>query len=226
MYNSNDYRYRNLTTPANFARRRSPPPAFVILAVAVLLVCCLCSGLVIGWQIKDSAVNPLAKPQSVGTETAPANPFQGFSGLFGGARPTPTLDKNAPVPLRAAGAGENGLELAVLGMQRPLKTDVPVKLPPNEQFVLVSVQITNTRRTGQPVTVNGTDFKIKGFGGVTYDANPKTVTIPQILNKLDLPAGRSLSGELIFQIATDDGDLRLYWTSGKTTREFLLEKPK
>jgi len=118
------------------------------------------------------------------------------------------------------------LELAVLGMQRPLKTDVPVKLAPNEQFILVSVQITNTRRTGQPVTVNGSDFKLKGFGGQTYEANPKTVTIPQLVTKLDIPPGRSLNGELIFQIATDDGELRLFWTSGKTTREFILEKPR
>lgn len=210
MYTSNENRYRNLATPANYSRRQSPPRMFIIAAIALLIVCCLCSGMAVGWSLKSSELNP----------------FASFS--LPGGQPTavPTLDKNAVVPLRMAGAGENGIELAVLGVQRPLKTDVPVKLPANEQFILVSVQVTNTRRTGQPATINGTDFKLKGFGGTTYEANPKTVTIPQILNKLDLPPGRSLSAELIFQIATDDGDLRLFWTSGKTTREFMLEKPR
>lgn len=221
MYTSNEDRYRNLATQANYSRRQAPPRMFIIAAIVLLLICCLCSGLAIGWQMNSN----MPKTGSSNTSSTPGA-SGGFLGLFGGARPTPTLDRNAAVPLRVAGAGENGIELAVLGIQRPLKTDVPVKLPPNEQFILVSVQITNTRRTGQPATINGTDFKLKGFGGTAYEANPKTVTIPQILNKLDIAPGRSLSGELIFQIATDDGDLRLFWTSGKTTREYLLEKPK
>lgn len=222
MQNSNDYRYRNLATAANYPRRGAPPPIFFIAAIVVLLLCCLCSGIFFGWQTNNTPLNPWRKDEAA----APANGSGGFLGLFGGPRPTPTRDLDAPAPLRVAMPGESGLELAVLGMQRPLRTDVPVKLAPNEQFVLVSVQITNTRRTGQPVTVNGSDFKMKGFGGVTYEANPKTVTIPDIINKLDLAPSRSLNGELIFQIAADDGDLRLFWTSGKTTREFMLEKPR
>jgi hypothetical protein len=103
---------------------------------------------------------------------------------------------------------------------------VPVKLGPNEQFILVTVQITNTRRTGTPVQINGSDFKLRGAGGLAYDPNPKSVTIPQIINKVDLPPTRMVEGELIFQIATDDTDLRLYWTNGKTTRVFMLERQK
>jgi hypothetical protein len=200
---SREFRYRNLGVA--YAGRRGPRPGFFILGgIGVLLVCCICVGLLIGIRVSGVSIpNPL-------------------SSVFASATPTP--DKTAPVPLKSKGLGENGLELTVTSFQRPLQVQGLTKAPPDQQFILVSVSLRNTRTSGTPIKVGPGDFKVKGDGGLVYDANPKIVTIENLMMAQDsVGPGKDLERELIFQIAKDDSGLKLYWTAGKTTRVFLLE---
>jgi hypothetical protein len=204
---SRDSRYRNVTSVGEYPRGGNPRPIRLIaIAVAVvLLLCCCCAGLGIGLYFSGgldqvTAVLPGAKPTV-----------------------TPTPNKNAPVALKKPGVADNGLEVTVTGFQRPLKVEGTVKLPADQQFVLATVRIRNTKTTGASLKVTAADFKAKGDGGLTYDANPKTVTITNMLGDLDLGPGKSQEVELIFQIATDDTGLKLNWNVGGATRVFILE---
>jgi len=116
----------------------------------------------------------------------------------------------------------NRLEMTVLNVQRPLKVEGNINLPPNEQFILVTVQIAN--KSSATLKTTAAEFKVKGGGGLTYDANPKTVTIPNLLTELTLAPGKTVEAELIFQIAANDWDLQLLWNVGNQTRVFKLEK--
>jgi hypothetical protein len=45
-----------------------------------------------------------------------------------------------------------------------------------------------------------------------------------MITQTTIAPSKDMEGELIFQIASDDWDLKLNYISGKTTRVFLLEK--
>jgi hypothetical protein len=142
---------------------------------------------------------------------------------FGGPSPTPTVDKKAPVPVNAKALADNGLELTVTDVQRPLKVQGSANLPADQQLMLVSIHLRNTKRVGAAIPVTPDDFKAIGDGGLTYDANPATVTIPQELAPSSLAPGASLDGELIFQIASNDSGMKMTWKIGTATRIFSLE---
>ncbi|MDE3089848.1 MAG: DUF4352 domain-containing protein [Chloroflexota bacterium] len=202
---SREFRYRNMGASPDQERggRRIPPGYFVIGAVALIVaLCCCCAG---------AAVLVLNR------DKLPA---------VGGPAPTPTLDKNAPVPLGTKAVADNGLELTVLNLQRPLQVQGSVKLPSDQQFILVSLRVHNTKKTGAPISVNAADFKVMGDGGLTYDANPKTVTTPAQLTQKDVASNATVDVDLIYQIAVNDTGLRLYWKVGASTRVFLLESQK
>ncbi len=202
---SKESRYRNITAPSPYYQprtgRRIPPGYLIIGAIAVILIlCCCCASLAVLFL----------------------GPGGSFVSSLGGPSPTPTIDKNAPVPLKTKAVMDNGLELTVTSVERPLKVEGNINLPSDQQFILVSVRIRNTKKTGSPIHVTAGDFKVKGDGGLTYDANPKTVTIPQEITQVDIPSGGSLDGELIFQIAYNDSGLKMAWTTGNETRVFSL----
>jgi hypothetical protein len=205
---SRESQYRNIFASGDFSsERRGIPPILLIGCAAILLIaCCSCVGLVMGLQFGGGLDN-LTKSASL---------------PFGQPTATPTLDKNAPVPLRKPGVMDNKAELTVLNVQRPLKVEGGIKLPPDQQFILVTVQIAN--KGSITLKTTAADFKVKGDGGLTYDANPKTVTIPNLLNELSVAPGKTVEAELIYQIATDDSGLRLLWKVGNQTRTFMLEK--
>lgn len=208
---SKESRYRNIAAPSPYAPsprggRRIPPGYIVIGAVVFLvLLCCCCAGLAVLVLNRDNL-------PSISSLTGPS--------------PTPTVDKNAPVPLKTKAVADNGVELTVLLMQRPLKVEGAIKLPSDQQFILVSVRIHNTKKTGAPIKVSPADFKVKGDGGLTYEANPKTVTTPDQLADRDLAPNASVDADLIFQIAVNDTGLRMSWKAGTATRVLLLEDQK
>jgi hypothetical protein len=204
---SKESRYRNIASPLSYSQprsgRRIPPGYFIVGGIALLmLLCCCCAGLVAVFQ------------------------FGGGTSMFSsltGPTPTPTVDKSAPVPLKTKAVADNGLELTVTGVERPLQVEGTVKLPPDQQFILVSVRIHNTKKTGTPIKVTTADFKVKGDGGLVYTANPTTVTIPQLLTQADMAPNASLDAELIFQIASNDSSLQMSWKAGAATRILSLE---
>jgi hypothetical protein len=208
---SRQSRYRNVLSTGDFAGTpRNIPPALLIGCLAVLIVaCCGGAGFLGGLVWGVGGVDNLTKSASL---------------PFGQPSATPTLDKSAPVPLKQAGAMENGLALTVINVQRPLKVQGGVALPTDQQFILATVQITNTKKTGTALKTTSADFKATGDGGLTYDPNPKTVTIPNLLNEVNVSPGKMVEAELIFQIAADDSGLKLLWKVGTQTRTFLLEK--
>jgi hypothetical protein len=208
---SRDSRYRNIVSTGDYPpSRRGIPPALLIGCLAIFLVlCCGSTGLFSGLVWGGGGVGNVTK---------------GVSLPFGQPSVTPTLDKNAPVPLKRPGVMDNGLELTVTNVQRPLKVQGGITLPPDQQFILVTVQIVNTKKTGSALKATAADFKVKGDGGLTYEPNPKTVTIPNLLNEASILPGKNVEAELIYQIATDDSGLRLLWKVGSQTRTFILEK--
>jgi hypothetical protein len=214
---SKEARYRNLTDTGEEPRggRRVPPGPVLLGVAAVLVICCCCLGLVIGLQASNRTQ---ALADKLGS-SLPALPAFG-----GGPTVTPTPDKNAIVLPRKPGLADNGLELTVIGFQRPLKVQGTVPLPPDQQFVLATVRIRNTKKTGTPLKVTTADFIVKGDGGLTYNPNPKTVTIQNMLSELNIAPNATQEGELIFQIAADDSGLKLQWTAGTQKRIFQLEE--
>ncbi len=205
MYFSKESRYRNVVSGPEESNPR-PKGLIVVGAVAVVLVICFgCLGIIVGFMLNGRTIQP---PSPVAA--AP--------------KATATVDMKAQVPFKAKGLGENGLEVTVTAFQRPLQVQGLTKLAPDQQFVLVSVQVRNTKTTGAATNISATNFQIKGDGGLAYEANPKTVTIDNLMSEQDVIApGKTLERELIYQIAKDDSGLKLYWTAGKTTRTFLLE---
>lgn len=203
---SKESRYRNIASPLPYSQphsgRRIPPGYFIVGGIALLmLLCCCCAGsALIFFGPGGSMISSLTGPT-----------------------PTPTIDKSAPVPLKTKATADNGLELTVTGVERPLQVEGTVKLPPDQQFILVSVRIRNTKKTGTPIKVSSADFKVRGDGGLIYDANPTTVTIPQLLTQVDMAPNASLDAELIFQIASNDTGLQMAWKAGAATRIFSLE---
>lgn len=210
---SKESRYRNLADTGEELRggRRTPPTPILIGIAAILVLCCCCAGLAIGLYA--------GKGGSAITDKLGAS-LPSFSS---GPTVTPTVDKNAVVLPRKPGLADNGLELTVIGFQRPLKVQGTVPLPPDQQFVLATVRIRNTKKTGAAMVVNSTDFSIKGDGGLVYVPNPKAVTIQGILTQMSLAPSATQDGELIFQIAADDSGLKLSWKAGAQTRIFQLE---
>lgn len=213
MYFSKESRYRNLGRPQTLRRRADSPPGWLILGIAaVLMVCCSCAGLFIGLQVRGVNLTKAVAVQNPLASTPQA---------------TSTPNLKAEVPLKTKGLQENGLELTVSSFQRPLQVQGLTKLEADQQFVLVSVFVHNGKTSGQPIKLSPADFKLKGDGGLTYEANPKTVTIDNLMTVQDaLAPGKDLEKELIFQIAKDDTGLKLYWTVGKTTRVFMVEPEK
>jgi hypothetical protein len=210
---SKESRYRNISSTGESRRggRTLPQGPIIIVAAVILLLCCCCLGLVIGSTI------PSRNGQSL------MDQFSANIPSIGGPTVTPTPDKNAIVLPNKPGLADNGLELTIIGFQRPLKVQGTVPLPPDQQFVLATARIRNTKKTGTPVKVTAADFQVKGDGGLVYTPNPKQVTIPNILTELNIPAGATQEGELIFQIAADDTGLKLQWKAGAQTRIFQLE---
>ncbi len=210
---SREARYRNFadTVEESDGGRRMPPGPILVAVSAILIVCCCCAGLGIGLYAGKGG---------------PALTDKLGSGIpsFGGPTVTPTPDKNAVVLPRKPGLADNGLELTVIGFQRPLKVQGTVPLPPDQQFVLATVRIRNTKKTAMQVT--SADFTIKGDGGLVYNPNPKTVTIQNMLTQLSIAPGATQEGELIFQVAADDSGLKLFWKAGAQTRTFQLEESK
>ena len=196
---SKESRYRNIASPLPYSQprsgRRIPPGYFVAGGIVLLmLLCCCCAGLAFFF----------------------VGPGGSMISSLSGPSPTPTVDKSAPVPLKTKATADNGVE-------RPLQVEGTVKLPPDQQFILVSVRIHNTKKTGTPIKVTAADFKLKGDGGLVYTTNPTTVTIPQLLTQSDMAPNASLDAELIFQIASNDTSLQMSWKAGTATRVFSLE---
>jgi len=212
---SRESRYRNITSTGDVRRSGRPLPIGLIAAGVgvVLALCCGCLGLFIGLQV-GPGIQPVA------------DNFTTRLPSFGGPTLTPTVDRTSVVPLRKPGVMDSGLELTVAGFQRPLRVQGSVPLPPDQQFVLVTVKIRNTKKTGNPIKVTSADFKLTGGGGLTYAPNPKALTIPNLLTESNVASGKEIEAELIFQIAVNDWDLRLQFKSGDQTRTFVAEESK
>lgn len=210
---SKQFRYRNLGGQRSEYRRRQPENLRAVAIVGVVLLACFgCLGIGVGFVTNVKLLN---------------RPLPSFNPLASTPKATATPNLKGEVALNSKGLNENGLELTVTSFQRPLQVQGLAKIPADQQFVLVSVTIRNTKTTGQPIKVDPANFKLKGDGGLTYDANPKTVTIDQLMTAADqVMPGKELQSELIFQTARDDSGLKLYWTVGKTTRVFVLEPVK
>ena len=212
---SKESRFRNFASATDEPPRggRPLPIALIVgLVGVILLVCACCFGLTLG-TFFGPGVQPVT--DNLGSR---------LSGL-NAPTVTPTPDKNAPVAYKKPGLMDNGLELTVLNMTRPLKVQGIVALPTNEQIIGITLQIRNTKKSGTAaIRVTAADFTVKGDGGLVYLPNPKTLSMPSLLNEVSLAPGKDApESDLIFQIASDDSGLKLYWKSGTQTRVFLLE---
>jgi hypothetical protein len=211
---SKEFRYRNLGARKSEFGADAPPNYLIIGVVsAVIILFCGCLGVIIGLKLNGAPIpNPLAARSSTPVAKVTA---------------TPNANPKAVVPLKTKGLNENGLELTVSSFQRPLQVQGLAKIDPNQQFVLATVQVHNTKATGQPIKLDPANFKIKGDGGLVYEANPRTITIENLMTAQDqVGPAKDLERELIFQIAKDDSGLQLFWTVGQTTRIFQLELDK
>lgn len=209
---SKEFRYRNLGGEKSQLHPTQPVNLVVVgVIAAALMICCGCLGVFVGLRLNGKPLN---------------NPLASFNPGASAPKATATPSMKGEVQPKTKGLNENGLELTVTSFQRPL-TVQGIKIAADQEFVLATVLVHNTKTTGQPIALSPADFKLRGDGGLTYDANPKTVTIQGLLAAQDQVApGKDLERELIFQVAKDDTTLKMYWTVGKTTRVFVLEPGK
>lgn len=214
-----NYRARNYVTPGMYEQpprggRKMSPIIIVVIVAAVLLLCCCCVALAAGAYFYTSS-------SSTGDVTSSFK----VPSLFGPTL-TPTVDLKSTVFVKTPAASDTGLELTITEVVNPLKTAANVKVPTGQKFIAVTVSIKNTKKTGTPIDVSPADFTVKGFGGLVYTANPKEVVMDSMLKPTQVAPNGKVTGDLIFQVATDDGDLKLSWKNGKTTRTINLEAQK
>ncbi len=203
VYFSKESRYRNMGLRPS--RRRIDPPYLLFGAIALVLVCCICGGAILVSELFGAPQPPKAS---------------------GSAR-TPTAAAKAGGPSAAPGksASDGNLEVVVTGLERPLRVEGGPKIPPNYEFILVTVRVRNVKTSGAAVKLNPADFKVTGDGGLSYDANPKNVTIDNLMTTQDsVDPGNALERELIFLIANDDSGLKLNWKTPSAVRVLLLEQ--
>jgi len=177
----------------------------IALVVAVLLVCCCCVALTGGLYFGRDQL-----------------PLQSLIG----PTLTPTLDFKSVVNAKTPAPSDTGLELTVTDITNPLKTAANVKVAPDQKYIAVTVRLKNTKKSGAPIDISLADFKVKGFGGIEYSANPKEVVMDSLLKPSQVAPNGQVTGDLIFQVASNDGELKLYWKNGKTTRTINLEAQK
>jgi hypothetical protein len=222
VYSSRDLRSRRYQPYQTQAERRIKPGWFIVGGLVLLiLMCCCCSFLGLAWQQGWFSKLP-SLPSLPALPGASKTTAASSTKVPAGATPDP--DK--PVPMQTRSVGDNGLEVTVLNLQRPLRVEGLKALPPDQQFVLVTVRVRNTKSTGTPIPINGTDFTMTGDGGLTYNPNPKNITIQNLLTQATVPPGKELAAELIFQIAVNDANLRMTWNAGGSTRTFIIEEVK
>lgn len=215
MYSSKDLRPRRYQSYQPKAERRIKPGWFILGGLVVILIfCCCCAIGIAAYVYRDNLKIP-SFPNPVGSLTSP------------GATRTPAApDPDKPVPMRTRMVGDNGLEATVLNLQRPLRVEGLKAATPDQQFILVTVRVRNTKSTGAAIPLNAASFSLKGDGGLVYQANPKNITIQNMLTQAAVPPGKEISAELIFQIAVDDTNLRMTWDSGGSNRIFIIEESK
>jgi hypothetical protein len=217
VYSSKDlrtprYQYQSQTEP-----RRIKPGWFILGGLAIVLVLCCCLGAAVLLYMNRDSLKLPGLPSFGGTPSS-------SSARTATRTPTPNPDK--PIALRTRAVAENGLEITVVNFQRPLTVQGFRGGSPDQQFVLVTLRVRNTKSTGAPIPVNPTDFTTIGDGGLAYTANPKNVTIQNLLTQTNIAPGKEVTAELIFQIATNDSSMRMIWNTGGSDRIFLLEESK
>ncbi len=185
---------------------------FAIGGIALLCVCLtlgLCGlwfGLGLGPLGQDVAFNlPFTQPTATPRAAA--------------ASRTPTL-----VPYGRGSRNDAGLRVTVTAYQRPLPAE-DVEIPPDQELVLVSVRIENTRTTGAPLKYSPEEFALVSPEGDHFPANIGGITTGEDLKAGELSPGKSQRGDLIFYVYSDVPDLQLAWSSadGKT-RLFRLTR--
>ncbi len=191
-------------------RHRSEPPYLLLGVLALVLVCCVCTGGVVAyktWSGASSAEAPTSQP--------------------GAAGKTPTATVKGTTAPTSKLSGANGLEISLAGFQRPLQVQGLTKTKPGYQFILVTLSIRNTKTSGPPVGLSPDQFKVKGDGGLTYEANPASVMTDSLMGTEDTVAsGKTVERDLVFLVAQDDTGLVLNWTTGGATRPLSLEPAK
>ncbi len=198
--------------------RRIKPGWLILGGLAIVLILCCCLGAVVLLYMNRDSLKLPGLPSSGGTPSS--------SSTSRATTRTPTLNPDKPIALRTRALAENGLEVTVVNYQRPLTVQGFKGGSPDQQFILVTLRIRNTKSTGAPVAVNPADFTVMGDGGLAYAANPKNITIQNLLTQTNLTPGKEVIAEVIYQVATNDTNLRLTWNTGASNRIFLIEESK
>ncbi|MBI4671856.1 MAG: DUF4352 domain-containing protein [Chloroflexi bacterium] len=186
-----------------------------LLALGGILVLCVCMCLGVGVLATATGNNPFITADL------------GLDSLFASATATPRASaRGTPtlVPYGKGGKSDNGLRVTVTAYQRPLPTE-DVEIPDEQELVLVTVRIENTRTTGAPIKFSPDDFALVSPDGDRFNVNIGGITTGENLKDGELSPGKTAKGDLIFFVYSDAADLQLAWTSadGKT-RLFRLTR--
>lgn len=147
---------------------------------------------------------------------------------FGAATPTPRAPaaSRTPtlVPYGRNARNDTGLRVTVTAYQRPLPAE-DIKIPQDQELVLVTVKLDNSRTTGAPLKYDPNDFALVSPEGDHFAVNIGGIETGEDLKAGELKPGDSVKGDLIFYVYSDVPDLALAWNSadGKT-RLFRLSR--
>lgn len=183
-----------------------------VLAIGGILALCVC--LALGLTLLWFGYNQMNSGGSVfNLPSANATPTRAS------ASRTPTL-----VPYGKSERSDNGLRVTVTAYQRPLPTE-DIEVPADQELVLVTVRIENSRTTGAPLKFSPDDFALVSPEGDHFAVNAGGITTGENLQAGQVSPGKSTKGDLIFYVYSDVADLQLAWTSadGKT-RLFRLSR--
>jgi hypothetical protein len=185
---------------------------FAIGGIAFLCVC-LCIG--VSLFATATGNNPLL-PEGFNIDFAGAPPPPATRAT---GRGTPTL-----VAYGRSAQSDNGLRVTVTAYQRPLPTE-DVEIPEDQELVLVTVRIENSRTTGAPLKFDPEDFALVSEDGDRFAVNIGGITTGENLVAGEVGPRQNRKGDLIFFVYSDVPNLQLAWTSadGKT-RLLRLER--
>ncbi len=188
-------------------RASSNRAAMFAIAGLVVLCVCLCVGVAgVFWYTGQTGQTAAFQLPSFASATATATRPAG-----------PTA-----IPYQKSAKDDSGLRVTVTAYQRPLPAQ-DIDIPDGQELVLVSLKIENTRTSGGPLKYALGNFKLVAPNKDSFSPDNGSITTGEMLKSGEIAPGKSVKGDMVFYVYSDDEDLQMVWTSSDgSTRAFAL----
>lgn len=209
--------------PITHERRRRPPnPNLTYIALGCALLC-ICAALGVGaFTLPLPGVGaPLI---SFDSGSAPAAPTASArASTTATPRGSTSGGAATPIPFARSVTAKNGLKVSVTYYQRPLPIQ-GVTVPEGQELAVVSLRLENTG-TGT-LSLKPADFYLVTADNEQYNPDKGGLTTGTMLRAMDLKAGDTFEGDLVYFVRKDVGELLLGWKSSDGVKLLALQRGK